>query len=266
MSKKRRSLLWEIKGDGIYPGYLFGTMHVKDSIAYTYFEAVKPHIMACDAYVAEMDLDEAEELGQPTDFLLPDGQTLLDFMRPKTFMRLQKSLHKHFGIHLPSFIHFYPLFITNVISEALLSSDHRLALDQEMWIFAETAEKELTGVESFQDQMKTLQRLPIEVQIKQLISIGRNPGRMRKATERMLKLYREMDIHALHRVSTRGMGRLRHPLIYYRNRKMTESIGRLLSEKSCFIAVGAGHLSGEKGLLRLLKKTGLILRPVVIQQ
>jgi uncharacterized protein YbaP (TraB family) len=37
---------------------------------------------------------------------------------------------------------------------------------------------------------------------------------------------------------------------------------RIINENKTFIAVGAAHLYGEKGMISLLKKEGLILRPV----
>ena len=35
-----------------------------------------------------------------------------------------------------------------------------------------------------------------------------------------------------------------------------------MQSKSCFIAVGAGHLAGENGLINLLKKQGYTVEPI----
>jgi hypothetical protein len=37
-----------------------------------------------------------------------------------------------------------------------------------------------------------------------------------------------------------------------------------MQDKSCFVAVGAGHLGGENGLINLLKKQGYSVEPISI--
>ena len=43
---------------------------------------------------------------------------------------------------------------------------------------------------------------------------------------------------------------------------MANRITGMIQESSSFIAIGAGHLSGSKGVLRLLKKNGIDVRQV----
>ena len=50
--------------------------------------------------------------------------------------------------------------------------------------------------------------------------------------------------------------------IYSRNKTMSKRAVRIINENKTFIAVGAAHLYGENGMISLLKKEGLILRPL----
>jgi uncharacterized protein YbaP (TraB family) len=43
---------------------------------------------------------------------------------------------------------------------------------------------------------------------------------------------------------------------------MAERIIKLSADQSLFTAIGAGHLAGKKGVLRLLKKAGLKVVPI----
>ena len=43
---------------------------------------------------------------------------------------------------------------------------------------------------------------------------------------------------------------------------MSERAIRIINENKTFIAVGAAHLYGEKGMIALLKKEGYILTPL----
>ena len=43
---------------------------------------------------------------------------------------------------------------------------------------------------------------------------------------------------------------------------MTKRFAKIARSQTLFCAVGAGHLAGQKGMLRLLKKKGFNVRPV----
>ena len=47
-----------------------------------------------------------------------------------------------------------------------------------------------------------------------------------------------------------------------RNAAWVPQIKEMIASKRCFIAVGAGHLGGPNGVIRLLEKEGYILTPV----
>jgi len=266
MTRTRKTLLWEIQNHDSSRSFLFGTMHVRDAAAFSYFEAVKPFIHEAEIYAAEMDLNQATLEGQLEDALIPGGRTLIDFMSVKKYSKLRKILLKSFEIDLNQFLHVHPLFTTNMIAESILSKDHQEALDYAMWHFAEEAMKRMKGVESYADQLKTLKKLSVEPQIKQLIAIGRNPSKIRKTTAKMAAFYRNMDIQGMYKFSKKGMGSMRKTLIYNRNHFMVKSIRNLMKEGSCFFAIGAGHLAGQQGLIRLLRINHIQVRPIALQK
>ena len=51
-------------------------------------------------------------------------------------------------------------------------------------------------------------------------------------------------------------------LLNNRNKNWVIQLKKIMLQEPVFIAVGAGHLVGEKGLLALLKKEGYTLRPL----
>ncbi|MFN5444537.1 MAG: TraB/GumN family protein, partial [Crocinitomicaceae bacterium] len=53
--------------------------------------------------------------------------------------------------------------------------------------------------------------------------------------------------------------------IFKRNKKWLTKIVSKINTNSTFIAVGAGHLSGEEGLINLLKKEGFKLKSIYIK-
>jgi len=58
------------------------------------------------------------------------------------------------------------------------------------------------------------------------------------------------------------MGKLRKMMIDDRNFIMADRIAKMTSQQTAFVAVGAGHLGGKKGVLRLLKLKDIKLKPI----
>ena len=50
--------------------------------------------------------------------------------------------------------------------------------------------------------------------------------------------------------------------IHRRNVVMANGADKIIRKKSAFIAVGAAHLGGEKGVIELLRKKGYTVKPV----
>ena len=51
-------------------------------------------------------------------------------------------------------------------------------------------------------------------------------------------------------------------MIYNRNQAWAEKLPSIMKTAPTFVAVGALHLPGEKGVLNLLKKQGYTVEPV----
>ncbi|HEX2607399.1 MAG TPA: TraB/GumN family protein, partial [Flavisolibacter sp.] len=51
-------------------------------------------------------------------------------------------------------------------------------------------------------------------------------------------------------------------LLYNRNANWAKKLDGLLEQNSLVVAVGAGHLPGEKGVISLLRKAGYKVEPV----
>ena len=74
--------------------------------------------------------------------------------------------------------------------------------------------------------------------------------------------YLRQDIQQLYRVSRKQLGKLRNLLLLDRNKRMAKRMVRMYSNETHFMAIGAAHLWGDKGVLSLLRKKGMILKPV----
>ena len=136
------------------------------------------------------------------------------------------------------------------------------ALDRHLWNYAAELGKTCLGIETVSEQIELLRNMPLEQQVKSLLSIGRNVSAQRKRVRTLTRAYERGDIFRIFQMARRGSGQLRHSMIFNRNRHMADRLSELMQRHTLFFAVGAGHLAGEQGLIRLLKQRGFRVRPV----
>lgn len=260
---KKHTLLWRIEGENLPgPSYLFGTMHVRDSRMFDAVEQVKEKISACQSFAAEFNLDEAALQTPPAlNFQLPQGQSLRNLIPPRRYQRLRKILLKTAHIDIDFFQNAPPFFIVNLIAERILIADMPVSLDEHLWNYAKSQGKTMHGVETFGEQMAVLEKISLNEQVKMLIDMTRNVSRYRKHLLHMAELYQKKDVQRLFKTVKKSSRGLRKILLYRRNEVMAARIAALAKEQPTFAAIGAAHLGGGKGVIRLLKKQGLKLFP-----
>jgi uncharacterized protein YbaP (TraB family) len=253
----KQTFLWQLfPPNKTSTSYLLGTMHVKDARVFLRQHHLLELIEGVDLYAAETDLRELQLQSNLQTMLIPGGRRLPDFFTEKQYAKMHRILKKAFGIDIHQFAHFRPFFISSMIDEAILSKDMPYSLDESLWRFADELGKDMKGVESYEHQLSIMKKMPIELQAKHLLSLSKQVSAHRREILKLTEYYVQGNIQQLHRSARRGMGDLRKLLLWERNDRMADRIHELIREQSCFCAVGAGHLWGEKGVLKLLKDQG----------
>jgi len=249
--KRKNTLLWRLEHanrEGF--SYLFGTMHVRDSKAFGFVAQAKEKILSCEAFATEFNFAEAEHSNIiPTQ--LPEGMTLSRLLTKRQYQKVQHYFSLITGLPFHLFENSTPLIISNLMAGHILSSDRAVSLDQELWNFAKAEEKILLGVESLEEQMAIFQMIPLKVQVQSLVKSIKSISQFKKATLKSIEVYQSGDIVKLYKMAKKGNGKLRKILLYDRNQIMASRITRLIEEQNIFIAIGAGHLAGSKGDIKL---------------
>ena len=263
MKKGKQGLLWQIDLELLPgPSYVFGTMHVKDKRAFQSDHKVYEKIEACTGFATEFNLEEIPTNQDSHAFILPDGLTVTKLIGEKKYAKLRRILIHAFQIDILQFNQFQPLLICNLIGEAILSQDRQHSLDAHLWHYAQMHEKYLAGIETYQEQVEILKKISLSYQAKALMAIGKNVKRHRRQLTKMTNLYQEGNIQKIYRSARNGAGKLRKTLLFNRNRIMADRIAGMAKEKTFFFAIGAGHLGGGKGVLRLLKQRGFSIKSI----
>lgn len=223
------------------------------------------YIDLCKGFATEFSLDEVDPVLLSKFSLLPEGQLLSDHLSEKKIKKLERVLVKSLGLPLRSLMRMKPLMIINLISERILAEYHPVSMDHELWQAALKKGKDLEGIETFEEQLQVLQKIPLEYQLKNLRSVVKNIGQYRKQLLHLAEVYDTGDIQQLYKVSKKGMGSIRKLMLLDRNHLMADRIFEKIQNKSMFCAIGAGHLAGKEGVLRLLKKKGVTVKPIIVK-
>jgi len=267
LKKKKKTPFWRLSGANIQGiSYLLGTMHLKPPGPKPIWQAPFLNYMdLCQVFATEFSLDEVDPVLLRKFSLLPDNQLLSDYLSEKKINKLEKILAKSLGLPLRSLLRMQPLMVINLISEQILAAYHPVSMDNELWKAALKKGKRMEGIETFEEQLQILKKIPIEYQVKNLVSIVSNLNQYRKKLLHLAQVYDTGDIQQLYKVSKQGMGSIRKLMLIDRNHLMAERIFEKIQTDSMFCAIGAGHLAGKEGVLRLLKKKGVTIKPILMK-
>jgi uncharacterized protein len=260
---KNNCLLWKIKNkENDTYSYIYGTIHLRDKKVYFLIDDIKKYIENSDFFIAEYNLDDNKQDEIVAAMQMPEGKHLRNYFPDKKFIKAQNIIQKSFGLDIDKLGFLKPIALENMFTEMSFNSDFSLPMDFELWNYSKSLGKKLIGAESSESQIKILKKLSLKQQIKSLKQIFRNVKKYRNKLNKITKYYVNQDITMLYKLSVKSLGKSKNILVYKRNEKICEKIIEIDKKGSVFAAIGAGHLWGEKGILRILKSKGYEVRAI----
>lgn len=264
MSKKtNQSLLWRCTPQtGGKPSYLFGTMHVRDARAFRWLEPAQHYMLECDLFATEFDFQESDPEALARALTLPEGTDLQQLVGLNIWKKLDQIARRRGLGTADIFRYEHPMSVATALSMLHMASEAPFSLDETLWQFARSNGIPTTGVETFSEQMDTLKRIPMEAHLRSLIWLIKNESRHKTRMKKMIGRYMDGNIQALYKAAKKDAKGMRKELLFRRNKIMAGRFAVLAQKSALFCAVGAGHLAGGKGLLRLVKKSGFKVVPM----
>lgn len=141
----------------------------------------------------------------------------------------------------------------------LAPSDKTRQMDVELMAEAQRQGKPLTYFETVEEQVAIFDSIPLEEQVRELARALENETSAQARS--LLVAFQSGDERALARALFDETEIASSPgfyerVLYRRNERWLPVIERELARGGAFIAVGAGHLLGERGILAALRKRG----------
>lgn len=269
--KENNTLLWKISGNGLEkPSYLYGTIHMLCADDANLSPNMKKVISECDEVYFEVDMDNLFELmGAMGKMKMLGDTTLKDLLSAADYKKV-KDYFETKGSMLPfSMLETYkPMLAASTLEQGSLPCDNTAMMEQVIMEEAKQHDKKIKGLETMSYQAGVLDSIPYKLQAQQLVSYidSSNSGvKEDKQMEEMFRAYKNQDLKKLEEMmveSDAAMAAFTDIMLYHRNQNWVKKLKTLMKEKSLVIAVGAGHLPGEKGVINLLRKEGYTVTPV----
>ena len=270
-SNENNTLLWKISGNGMAkPSYLFGTIHMLCADDAVLSPAMLKAIRDCDEVYLEVDMDNLFEMfGVMNKMKMKGDTTLRDLLNDADYKKVKDHFEKK-GSLLPfSMLETYkPILAASTLEQGALPCDNTAMMEQVIMNEAKENKKTIRGLETMSYQAGILDSIPYKLQAEQLlgyINSADNGGDEDQQLKEMFDAYKKQDLNKLEELmvaTEAGMAGFTDILLYNRNQNWVKKLKLLLTEKSLLIAVGAGHLPGEKGVIKLLRKEGYQVTPV----
>lgn len=259
------TLLWKIEGNGIEPSYVFGTLHLIPRSEFELKEKVLHAFNQCDKLVMELDVSQGNLQSEMIRYAqMKDSLSIEKFLTEGQYALVDSVLQETMKIGLEAFKQFKPFVLSTFLIPRYIEgvpASFELTFTQ----LAKQREISIQGLETIALQMSIFDRIPYEEQAEDLADMVANEDTYKQQYRDMLLTYREENIEQLFQDLARYLDSTleMEELLTNRNRSWTAQVLELARESSTFFAVGAGHLAGPEGLLRLLEKEGFEVTPVL---
>jgi len=259
-----RGLLWRIDKQGVAPSHVYGTIHVTDARLAELPPLVRKRFDGAKSLMLEFVPDpySRERFLEASMFL--DRQTLAEKIGPADFERALEQLQP-IGL---------PREVVNKLKPwgVLLNlrnpkrAEQGAPLESQLLELARARRLPFDQIEGVEEQIFTFDEFPMESQVALLKHSLAHRDELVELAERTLEAYLAGDLAGIWRLREQFVAR--HPQIAAHQAVMTKRVvhdrsvvmafrmQRQLRRGAAFVALGALHLYGEKGVLALLEADG----------
>lgn len=253
-------LLFRVEMDGQAVSHVFGTMHLDFPQVTRMAPPVRLAFAHSKRLVLETVLDQDAHALYNDAIVLPPGERLDQHLDPDLYQRLADILVRYYRFEGDLAERLKPWAAFSVLARPRPGTG--VVLDELLRQMAEAVGKPVHGLESMEELIAVLDGLSLEDQIVILSDTICNHELLMRQVRDLVRLYLRGDLAGLTALNTQLRDdealfqRFMERLLYRRNDLMVQRMQPHLEAGGAFIAVGALHLPGERGVLAQLQTLG----------
>ncbi len=264
------SLLWKIESPTSKTSYLFGTMHIIEKEYFIFPKTLEKLVSKSDKVIMELAGIPSPKEALPL-ITLKKGSFFDFFSKEQTDSILNwanSELKMNEQLFRSVFYKMKPFVVVQTAVQLQFQGKTE-SYEKSFYTLSNEKKIETIGLETVEQQMSFFDDLTKEEQAEMVMESIRSSEKSIESINKMQKIYYRQNVDSLFLVIHEEGGVLskkQTQLLDDRNKNWIPKIKNNISTKNCFIAVGAGHLGGTNGLIRLLQKEGYTLTPIQLQK
>jgi uncharacterized protein YbaP (TraB family) len=266
-NKNGNTLLWEVSGNGLKkPNFLFGTFHLLCPDDIHFSDQLKQAIKQSDEIYMELDMDDPSTMLSGMLYMnMKEGKKLSDLYTPQEYKRVQNYFSDSLKMPLMLLQSAKPYFLIVLLYPKMMNCKNASGVEQELLKIAKEYKKEIRGLETMPFQASVFDSIPYEWQAKELLKNIDSFSVYKNEFETTLGFYKNQQLDSIKSMLGKnefGSEKYEDLLLNNRNKNWVDQLKEIMKKESVFVAVGAGHLVGDIGLISLLKKAGYKVEPL----
>ncbi len=255
-----QGLLWQVSGKGA-DAFLFGTMHSDDPRVTTLAPPVQQAFDEADTLMLEISLDASAQMAVVQEMMLPEGKSLSGIVGKELGEQTQQAM---LGFGVPPEVTERMQPWASVVTLSMPKMQSGMILDVLLYQQAQASGKRFTALETPEEQMGVFTSLSDDEQGSLLKQVLKEYKTYPAMFERLIEAYLQRDLTTIEKLSEDNpmsgdpalQEKMMDKLLDQRNRRMVSRLLPQLKKGSVFVGVGALHLPGEQGLVKLLRQRG----------
>lgn len=268
-------LFWKVSGNGLAKtSYLFGTHHIIDKGKIKNFDKILEICGQTDAAVGELVLNDPTMQSKLMQGAMMQEGTIKELVSPEDYVLLDNEFKQLLGAGMDQLGKMKPMMLSTLYTIMVYMKTKNMTTQPEAVdkIFQnKSAEKgkKIIGLETVEDQIEVLfNKIPLKRQAEMLVKGVKEKNKGLEVLDKLNAVYVSEDLKQIAALAKEEQGDMTDEemamLVDNRNNNWMKKLPLLMSEQSCFIAIGCLHLTGETGLLNQLNKLGYKLEPVML--
>lgn len=271
------ALLWKVEKPGVAPSHLFGTIHITDPAVRELPVTTRKLIEGASTVVLEViDLTDAAAgeamMEDPTLAFITAAGTPIDKLLTASEMDRLVEFAGGMGLPRAALVNFRPWLLSTMLAIPLCETTRQTVgvetLDSSIEKIAKSGNIKRVGLETIGEQFRSMAAISDEAQLANLkLSIG-FVDQLEDSLATLIGLYKARQVPAIMplmaemaagpqaEIAKLAIAEFQQKLIDDRNFRMRDRALPVLEQGNAFIAVGALHLPGDKGLVNLLRDAG----------
>jgi uncharacterized protein YbaP (TraB family) len=255
-----KALLWKISGNGLEkPSYLFGTIHATCDATLD-AETLKALEETKQLYL-EIDMDDPMlQMQMMQGMAMKDGVTISSLVSEEEFIVIDEFLQKNIGMSAKMINTFKPFMLSSMLLPKLLDCEFQ-SVEMELMKVTKAQSEEVYGLETIGDQLQVFDKIPYKDQVEELLKTAKSDlSKEKEEMKKIMDVYKTKDIEKMLVVMDESDNKVsadnKDVLLVNRNKNWIPVIEKVIKSTPTFFGVGAAHLAGDDGVIKLLRKQG----------